>query len=78
MTTSLVSSYGYTQNPEPKYIIEEIVVTDTAKAMAMAEQRKAVLKSGIDNDEKVVKEEVLLLNYIGNHKKRKLRRKKIY
>ena len=74
----LVMTYGYSQNKEPKYLIEEIEVTDTAKAMAMAEQKKVELKSGIKNDEKIVKEEVALLKYIGNHNKKKIKMRIIY
>lgn len=70
----LVMTYGYSQKKELKYLIEEIEVTDTAKAMAMAEQKKVELKSGIKNDEKIVKEEVALLKYIGNHNKKKIKK----
>ena len=33
-------TYGIAQNSEPKYFEKEVEVTDTAKAMAIAEQRR--------------------------------------
>ena len=69
-------TYGFCQNKEPKFLIEEIEVTDTAKAMAMAEQRREELKNGIKADQKIVNDELFLLQYISGHKKKTIKKEK--
>ena len=54
------------QNSEPKYIEETLEVTDTAKAMQMAELKREELKEQIEEDKAKVENEskyIVLLSY---------------
>ena len=54
---SMLTSVATAQNSEPKYIEAYKEVTDTAKAMQMAEAKKEELKEKIIEDKAIVENE---------------------
>ena len=70
---SLLCTSGFAQNAQPKYITEEIVVTDTAKAMELAEQRRNVLKEEMEEDRANMRDRTVFLAMINHSKKKKIK-----
>ena len=62
------------QNSEPKYIEETLEVTDTAKAMQMAELKREELKEQIEEDKAKVENESKYIVLLSYSKKKKVKK----
>ena len=71
---SMLTSVATAQNSEPKYIEAYKEVTDTAKAMQMAEAKKEELKEKIIEDKAIVENESKYIALLSYSKKKKVKK----
>lgn len=72
---SLMFAYSVVaQNKEPKFLVEDVFVIDTLEAEKIAELKRGELIASIDDEKKIVSEELSLLSYISSRKKKTIKK----